>query len=72
MHDGTALLNKDEYQAFRMQFTDANYRHNNVITSSFRKPFSDEAYKIAELAEEECNEYFDLNFTHVFRLLNKI
>ena len=66
MYDGTTLLNKDEYQAFGMQFADAKLRHNNVIALSFRKPLYHVAEKVAELAEESCNECFDLDFADVF------
>ena len=37
-----------------------------MIASSFRKPLSHKAEKVAELAEEECNECFDLDFTDMF------
>ena len=47
-------------------FADAKFRHNNVIAFSFRKPFSYEADKVAELAEEASNEHFELDFTCMF------
>ena len=49
-------LNKEKFQAFVMQFADTKFRHNNVIASSFRKPLSYEAGKVAELEEETFNE----------------
>ena len=57
-HDGDALLNKDENQRFGMQFEGTKFRHNDEILLSFRKTFSYEADKLAELVEETCNEYF--------------
>ena len=36
-HDGATLLNKDNHQAFEMQFVDAKIRHNNTVILSFRK-----------------------------------
>ena len=49
-----------------MQFIDTKFRHNNVIASSFRKPLSHKADKVAELAAEACTECFDLNFIFFF------
>ena len=65
-HDGTTPHNKCKYQAFGIQFTDAKFRNNNVISLSFKKPLSHKAKKVAELAEESFNEYFDIDFTDVF------
>ena len=65
-HDGAALLDKDKHRAFGMQFEDTKFRHNDVIALSFRKPLSHEANKVSELAEEACNEFFDLDFTDAF------
>ena len=39
-HDGDTLLNKDKYQAYGVKFTDNQFRHNNAIDFSFRKPLS--------------------------------
>ena len=64
--DGATLVYKDEHQAFGMHFVDNNFRHNDVITLSFRKHLSYEADKAAELAEEGHNEHFELDFTHMF------
>ena len=61
MHDGAALLDKDKYQAFGMQFTD-----NNAIALSFRKVVSHKSDKVAELAEEVFHEHFELDFQHAF------
>ena len=49
-----------------MQFADNNFRHNNAIALSFRKPFSHEDDKVAKLVEEACNQHFELNFARVF------
>ena len=49
-----------------MQFSDAKIRHNYAITLSFVKPLSHEDEKVAELAEEACTEYFDVEFNYVF------
>ena len=49
-----------------MQFTDNNFRHDDLIASSFRTPSSHKADKVAELAEEVCHECFDSNFTNMF------
>ena len=65
-HDGAALRNKDKHQAFGIQFTDAKFRHNNLIELSFRRPLSHKAYKVAELVEEACNDDFDSYFTDAF------
>ena len=65
-HDGAVFLNKDKHQAFGMHFSDNKFRHNNAIVLSFRKLFSREAYKVAELAKEACNDRFELDFTRVF------
>ena len=45
-----------------MQLTDKHFKHNNAIALSFRKPISHESDKVAELAEEICDETFDLKF----------
>ena len=60
MHDGDESLKKNKYEAFGMQFVDAKFRHNDAITLLFRKPFSHEAKKVAESAEEACNKCFEL------------
>ena len=49
-----------------MQFADNKLRHKNVIELSFRTPYSHKADKVSELAEEACDEHFDLNFTSTF------
>ena len=49
-----------------MQFEDTKFRRNNVIALSFRKPFSQEADKVAESSERPFNEWFDLDFNNVF------
>ena len=60
------MLNKDKNQAYRIQFTDKKIRHNNAIASSFRKPVSHESDEIAQLAEEVCQEHFELDFQDKF------
>ena len=60
MHDDVTLLNKDKNQACRMKFTDNNFRHNDAIALSFRKPLSHASDKVAQLAEEVCQEHFEL------------
>ena len=66
MYDGPALLNKVKCQAYRMLFTDKTFRYNDAIALSFRKHVSHESDKIAQLVEEVCQEYFELNFQDVF------
>ena len=61
-HDGDTLLNKDEHHACGMKFTDNRFRRDNAIALSFRKPLTHKADKVAQLAEEVCNEIFELNF----------
>ena len=65
-HDGATLLNKDEHQACGMHFVETKFRHNDAITSLFRKPSLHETDKVAELAEEACNECFELEITLLF------
>ena len=65
-HDGATFLSKEKYQACRMHSADTKFRHNNVIVLSFRKLLSHEYEKVSELAEEACNEYFDLDFADTF------
>ena len=55
-HDGTALMNKDECQAFGIQFTDNKFLHINTIALPLRKPVSHESDKVAELEDEVCHE----------------
>ena len=52
-----------------MQFADKQFKHNNEIASSFRKPVSCKSDRIAELAEEICDEMFDLKFQDMFSSL---
>ena len=66
MHDDAALLNKNKYQAFVIQFSDNKFRHDNAIALSFRKMVSHESDKVAELVEEVCHECFELDFQRVF------
>ena len=53
MNDGATSLNKDKQS-----------QQCDCIT--FRKPSPHEADKLAELAEEACNEHFELDFTNGF------
>ena len=62
MYDGATLLNKDKHQAFGMKFTDNQFRHDNAIAFSFRKPLIHKADKVSHLVEEVFNEIFELNF----------
>ena len=52
MRDGSTLKNKDKHQAFGVQLSDKQFKHNNSITLSFKKHVSHEADKVAELAED--------------------
>ena len=45
-----------------MQFADKNFKRNDSIALSFRKPVFHKVDRIAELAEEICDETFDLKF----------
>ena len=54
MNDGATLWNKHKRQDYGMQFTDKQFRHNNLIALYFRKPVSHEPDKVAQLAEEVC------------------
>ena len=65
-HDGDTLLNKDKHQAFGMHFAENNFCYNDMIALSFRKLLLYVADKEADLAEEGCNEHFELDFTHMF------
>ena len=65
-YDGAALLNKDKCQVHGMQFTDNKFRHINVIALSFRKPVPHNSDKVAQLAEEVCQEHFELDFQDTF------
>ena len=56
VHDGSTLFNKDKYQAFGMKFTDTQFRHNDAIILSFRKPLTRKTDKVAQLEEEVCND----------------
>ena len=49
-----------------MKFTDNQFRYNNLIASSFRQHLSHESHKVAQLTEEFCQEYFELNFQDMF------
>ena len=70
--DGATLKNKENCQAFGVQFTGKELKYNDAIASSFRKPTSNKADRIAELAEEMCDEVFDLKFQDAFRLWCRI
>ena len=49
-----------------MQFTNKQFKYNNVLALSFVKPISHEVDKVAELDEEICDETFDLKFQDTF------
>ena len=49
-----------------MQFADDQFRHKHSIALSFRKSLSYKADKVAQLAEEVCQEHFELNFQETF------
>ena len=49
-----------------MKFTDKQFKNDKVVALSFRKPIYHEADKVAELAEEMCDEIFDLKFQGAF------
>ena len=66
VHDGATLLNKDKYQAFGMQFTDNQFRHNNETSLCFRKPLTHEADMVAQLVQDISNEMFETNFQNIF------
>ena len=66
MHDGAALLNKDNHQVFGIQFSDTQIRHDNVIASCFRKPISHKVEMVAQLAQDFINEMFETNFQNAF------
>ena len=72
MHDGATTLNKDKHQVYGMQFTDNQFLYNNEIALSIRKSVSHKSDKVAQLVEEVCQEYFELNFQDAFRLLFRI
>ena len=68
VHDSVTLLNKDKYQAFGMQFTDMESRHNNVVYFSLRQTLTYKADKVAELSQESFSEWFDKEFNDFFSL----
>ena len=49
-----------------MKFTDKQFKNDKVVALSFRKPIYHEADKVAELAEEICDETLYLKFQDVF------
>ena len=49
-----------------MKFTDKQFEHNNAIALSFRNSISHKADRIAQLAEELCDETFDSKFQDIF------
>ena len=59
-------MNKEKYQSFPIQFADNKFRHDSAIALSIKMLSSHKTDKAAELAEELCDECFDLNFTNVF------
>ena len=63
---GATLTNKEKYQSFPIQFADNKFRHDSAIALSIKMLSSHKTDKAAELAEELCDECFDLNFTNVF------
>ena len=66
MHDGATLKNKEECQAMDMQFADKDCKHGNVIELAFRKLDDHTSDKVAELAQQACNETFGVEFHCVF------
>ena len=64
--DGDASLNKDKHQAFGMQFTDNQFRHNNVISSFFGNPITHKADVAAQLVHDLSNETLEMSFQNSF------
>ena len=68
LYDGCALVSKEKYQYFRIQFEYRRFRHNNDLALSFRKVLSSKSDKVTELAEGACTEVLDKEFVDVFAL----
>ena len=49
-----------------MQFSEKDFKHENAIALSFRKPITHKADEVAELAQKSCCETFDLTFQETF------
>ena len=62
MRDGETLKNKDKHQVMGMQFSDKDHEHNNAIELAFRKLDVHASDEVAELAQQECNEIFGVEF----------
>ena len=62
------MKNKDERQAIGMEFADKDCKHGDASALALRKLGAHASNKVAELAQQACDEVFGVEFHDVFLL----
>ena len=60
------MKNKDECQAMGVKVADKDYERDNAVALALRKLGTHASDKVAELAQQVCNEIFGVEFHDTF------